>query len=55
MEIVQALTSLLNTLNLISVSGEEDLDRLLASIRLIRSMIKSFTQEEDKSQNGGAE
>ena len=56
MDIVKALTSLLNTLNLISVSGEEDLDRMLASIRMLRSMLSSFTKEEnEKSQKGGTE
>ena len=56
MEIVQALTSLVNTLNLISVSGEEDLDRMLASIRMLRSMIASFTKDENGDvSKGGAE
>lgn len=51
-DIVQALTSLLNTLNLVHVSGEEDLDRMLASIRLIRSMITSFTPKENNPKGG---
>ena len=55
MEIVQALTSLLNTLNLISVSGEEDLDRMLASIRMLRSMIASFTTDNNDKAKGGIE
>lgn len=45
MDKITLLKMLKNTLNLIRVSGEEDLDRMLASIRTVDSLIESLEHE----------
>lgn len=45
MDKITLLKMLKNTLNMIKVSGEEDLDRMLASIRTVDSIIESLGSE----------